>query len=175
VPKWGPERDAKHQPTKASAAEADRTEKPAGSDGALRALAEQLDALLAELAAVQGLGDGLNIDALRRGPRPEGTATEGCDKGTGQIEALLARLYPIELAIMATPARTITDLGVKARHAAYVTSEQWDAPINQLDWHARTVRLLIEAICNFADTSLPFESGAGEAVRQSRPLPVRGP
>lgn len=158
MPEWGPERDAKHQPTKASTAEANRTKGPAGSDGALLALAEQLDALLAEMAAVQGLRDGLNIDALRRGPQPEGPAAEGYDTGTRQIEALLARLYPIELAIMATPARTIADLGVKARHAAYVISEQWDVPINQLDWHARTVRLLIEAVCNFADTSLPLGS-----------------
>ena len=34
------------------------------------------------------------------------------------LEAALGRLEPIELAIMATPARTISGLGVKARHAA---------------------------------------------------------
>jgi hypothetical protein len=35
-----------------------------------------------------------------------------------QAEAILARLYPIEQAIMQTRARTIAGLGVKARHAA---------------------------------------------------------
>jgi hypothetical protein len=47
------------------------------------------------------------------------------EAGTGQVEAILARLDPIERAIMATPARTIAGLGVKARHAAYVTSQYW--------------------------------------------------
>jgi hypothetical protein len=35
------------------------------------------------------------------------------DAGTKQAEVLLARLYPIEQAIMQTPAHTITGLGVK--------------------------------------------------------------
>jgi hypothetical protein len=53
------------------------------------------------------------------------------------------------------PARQ-AGLGVKASHAAYVMSEYWEAPIDQLDWDARTIRLLIEAICNFAGTPLPL-------------------
>jgi hypothetical protein len=61
-----------------------------------------------------------------------------------RIESMLAGLAPIEQAIMATPARTIAGLGVKARHAAYVNSEHWDAPIDQIDWNARAVRSLIE-------------------------------
>jgi hypothetical protein len=36
-------------------------------------------------------------------------------------------------------------------------SEYWEAPINQLDWEVRTARLLIEAVCNFIGTALPFE------------------
>src|SRR5271163_4472858 len=42
---------------------------------------------------------------------------------TKEVEATLARLDPIERAIMETPACTIAGLGVKARHAAYVLSQ----------------------------------------------------
>jgi hypothetical protein len=69
---------------------------------------------------------------------------------------MLGRLEPIERAILATPARTVAGLGVKARHAAYVMSEYWDAPIDEIDWDARAVRLLIEAVCESAGLSLPF-------------------
>lgn len=72
------------------------------------------------------------------------------------MEALLASLCPIEQAIMETPARTIAGLGVKARHAAYLISEYWDAPIDRIDWDARAVRLLIEAVCNVAHVPLPL-------------------
>jgi hypothetical protein len=61
---------------------------------------------------------------------------------------------------MATPARTITGLGIKARHAAYLVSEYWDAPIDQIDWDARAVRLLIEAVCRTAGVLLPFADEA---------------
>lgn len=72
------------------------------------------------------------------------------------IEATLGRLEPIEAAIMAAPARTIAGLGVKARHAAHVLSEYWNGPIDRIDWDARAVRLLIEAVCKSAGTPLPF-------------------
>ncbi|WP_315764262.1 hypothetical protein [Bradyrhizobium sp. SZCCHNR2009] len=81
---------------------------------------------------------------------------------TQKIELVLARLEPVERAIMATPARTIVGLGVKARHTAYVLSEHWDAPIEQIDWDARAVRLLIEAICKAAGVRLPFPDVAGQ-------------
>ena len=55
---------------------------------------------------------------------------------------------------MQTPARTMAGLSVKARHAAYVTSQYWEAPIDKLDWDAQAVRLLIEAVCDFAGTPL---------------------
>jgi hypothetical protein len=51
-----------------------------------------------------------------------------------QLEAALARLAPIEQAIMATPAQTVVGLGVKARHAAYVLSEYWAQPLEKADW-----------------------------------------
>jgi hypothetical protein len=169
VPEWKPAGDPKHQGTEACTVKAVGRAAHTGADCALLALADQLDSLLAELAAIQGLSDRLTIDALRRGPQPEDDA-EGCDTDTSRAEAVLARLYPIELAILATPARTTADLGVKARHAAYVMSEHWEAPINQLDWPARTVRLLIEAVCNLAGTPLPFRGpSAGEAVRPIEP------
>jgi hypothetical protein len=78
------------------------------------------------------------------------------------IESMLASLEPIEQAIMAMPARTIVGLGVKARHAAYVISEHWDAPIDQIDWDARAVRSLIEAVCDVASISFSFESNSKE-------------
>ena len=61
---------------------------------------------------------------------------------------------PVEQAIMWTPASTIAGLGVKARHAAYVLSQHWEAPIDRINWDARAVRLLIEAICDVAHTPL---------------------
>ena len=73
-----------------------------------------------------------------------------------QIEAMLGRLRPIETAIMAMTARTIEGLGVKARHAAYVMSEYWNGPIDRVDWDARAVRRLIEAVCESAGTPLPL-------------------
>jgi len=74
------------------------------------------------------------------------------------VEAMLGRLEPIERAIMATPARTVAGLGVKARHAAYVMSEYWNAPIDQIDWDARAVRFLIEAVCDVACMPLSFSN-----------------
>jgi hypothetical protein len=164
-----------HQRTETPIAEAGRPARPAEADSALLALAEQLDSLRAELGAVQGLNGELNI-TLRRGSRPETDAGGDCDSRTGQTEAVLARLYPIELTILATPACTINGLGVKARHAAYVMSEYWEAPINQLDWDARTVRLLIEAVCNFAGTPLPFgESRTKLTPVEGAGMPARFP
>jgi hypothetical protein len=73
-----------------------------------------------------------------------------------------SRLYPIEQAIMQTPACTIAGLGVKARHAAYVMSQYWEAPIDVIDWDARTVRLLIEAVCELARAPLPQCEGVSD-------------
>ena len=73
-----------------------------------------------------------------------------------RIEAIHTRLDPIERTIMATPAWTIAGLGVKARHAAYVLSQYWEAPVDRIDWNARAARLLIEAVCDVAGTPLPF-------------------
>jgi hypothetical protein len=104
------------------------------NDAALLALGKRFDALAAELDRDRGE---LGREALAK-----------------QVEATLARLYPIEQAIMRTPASTIAGLGVKARHAAYVLSQYWEAPVDRIDWDARAVRLLIEAICDIAHTPL---------------------
>jgi hypothetical protein len=80
------------------------------------------------------------------------------DTRTKQAEAILARLYPIEQAIIQTRARSIAGLGVKARHAAYVLSQYWEAPIDRIDWDARSIRLLIEAVCQVARIPLPFRN-----------------
>jgi hypothetical protein len=71
----------------------------------------------------------------------------GGEAFTTRAETILADLYPIERAIMQTPAYTIGGLGVKARHAAYVVSHYWEAPVDHIDWDARVIRLPIEAIC----------------------------
>jgi len=68
--------------------------------------------------------------------------------------AVLARLDPVERAIMETPAYTVTGLSVKARHLAYVLSEYWEAPIGQIAWEGRAVRLLVEAVCDLANAPL---------------------
>jgi len=156
VPESGIVEDRRHQETGASA-EAGGPEVPTGTHTTLLVLADQLDSLVAELAAVQGLSDVITTKSLQPSPQPKAEAGENYHTGASQAEVVLARLYPVELTILTTPAQTIADLGVKARHAAYVMSEYWEAPINQLDWNARTARLLIEAVCNFAGTPLPFE------------------
>jgi hypothetical protein len=59
---------------------------------------------------------------------------------------------------MATPARTIVGLGVKARHAAYVMSQYWEEQVDQIDWEAKAVRLLIEAVCEVGRVPLPLRN-----------------
>jgi hypothetical protein len=39
---------------------------------------------------------------------------------------------------------------------AYLASQYWSAPINEIDWDAQAVRLLIEAVCKVAGVPLPF-------------------
>jgi hypothetical protein len=126
-------------------------------DFALLELDKKFVALLSEMSAVEpehGRGLGAASRQQRENVPLNGATTRR------QIESVLGRLEPIEKAIMATPARTIAGLGIKARHAAYVVSEYWDAPIEQIDWDARAVRLLIEAICKAAGELLPFADEA---------------
>jgi len=112
--------------------------------------------LLSEISALEPRhGDGHGPRDAERIPSDEASRTR-------KVESVLARLDPVERAIMATPARTIVGLGIKARHAAYVVSEHWDAPIEQIDWDARAVRLLIEAVCKAAGVRLPFPDKAGQ-------------
>ena len=107
-----------------------------GSDAALVALEKRFNVLTIELDRDRG--------------------EVGQEALTKEVESILTRLDPIERAIMETPACTIAGLGVKARHAAYVLSQYWDAPIDKIDWDARAVRLLIEAICDVARTPLLY-------------------
>jgi hypothetical protein len=108
------------------------------NDAALLALDKRFEALTAELDRNQSE---LGREAL-----------------ANHVEVTLARLDPIERAIMETPAGTIVGLGVKARHTAYVLSQYWEAPIDRIDWDARAVRLLIEAICDVAHIPLLLRS-----------------
>jgi hypothetical protein len=142
-------------------------------DGALLALERQFEVLVREVAILlrtspaqnrKGTRD-LGYDAASANPGNRGRGS--CDlarSGDGaagppakrlkHIEAALARLEPIERAILATPAETVVGLGVKARHAAYVISEYWAEPLEKSDWDRRAVRLLIEAVCVVAGQPL---------------------
>jgi hypothetical protein len=132
---------------------------PQDDDAGLLTLEEQFDELVRELLTTQPTGVDL-ATCLRQQSLRHDVELAGIDADTRmkQEEAILARLYPIEQAIMQTRARTIAGLGVKARHAAYVMSHYWEEPIDKIDWEAQAIRQLIEAVCDFARTPLPFRS-----------------
>jgi hypothetical protein len=81
-------------------------------DSALIALGKQFEEIAAELRALHA-------------PAEPASRLE-------RIEAVLARLEPLERAIMTMPASTTAGLGVKARHVAYVMSEYWNDPMIEL-------------------------------------------
>jgi hypothetical protein len=133
---------------------------PASDDSALLTLERQFNEVAADLFA-QRARDGLAACSASRSSEPSSELLRpeyNEEVHTKQVEAILARLDPIERAIMATPARTIAGLGVKARHAAYVMSHYWENPIDQVDWDAQALRLLIEAVCELARTPLPVRN-----------------
>jgi hypothetical protein len=126
-------------------------------DFELLALETRFKALTAELAALEGVGNIQATTSRSEDRTPAAGVREQSDQDTTrQAEAILARLYPVEQAIMATPARTIAGLGVKARHAAHVMSQYWTPPITEIDWHAKVIRLLIESVCSLTNVPLPF-------------------
>jgi hypothetical protein len=130
---------------------------PSGDDDALLTLELQFGSLVEELQAIQEASAGSVICPDQRPLVQDGlqhAMPTGLDAQTTRIEAILARLYPIEQAIMQTPACTIAGLGVKARHAAHVMSQYWEEPIDQIDWEAQAVRHLIEAVCDVARIAL---------------------
>jgi hypothetical protein len=135
------------------------TASPQDHDAGLLTLEDRFDELVRELLAIRPTGVEL-ATCLDQQSLRHGVELAGIDADTRmkQAEAILARLYPIEQAIMQTPARSIAGLGVKARHAAYVMSHYWEEPIDQIDWEAQAIRLLIEAVCDFARTPLRFQS-----------------
>jgi hypothetical protein len=133
-----------------STAAANGAASAAGDDLELLALETQFKALTAELDALRDVSSTQTITVA------ESPQERSDHDATRQAEQILARLYPVEQAIMATPARTIAGLGVKARHAAYVMSQYWAPPITEIDWHAKVVRLLIESVCRVANVPLPF-------------------
>src|SRR3569833_2734629 len=139
---------------------------PARDDSALLGLERQFNELAANLYAVQRARDEIGVHSVSQSSVMTGEplSCEYCEElGRRQTETTLAQLDPIERAIMTTPAHTIAGLGVKARHAAYVVSEYWEEPIDKIDWEAKAVRLLIEAVCELARVPLPFRnSRAGE-------------
>jgi hypothetical protein len=145
------------------------TTSPPG-DSPLLALEQQFNAITAELLVVERLrSDKKRSHGPSAQPYEQTTIESRVEEHTYDevvtqqiIESILARLYPIERAIMQTPACTIAGLCVKARHAAYVMSQYWEAPIDRIDWDARAVRLLIEAVCNVAHSPLPLWDAEGD-------------
>jgi|SRR5664279_5325295 len=121
-------------------------------DAALVALGRKFEALSAELAALQRteVDTHSSVDSLGENLKGEVIVSSSDER----IEAVLTLLYPIERAIMATPAMTVVGLGVKARHAAHVLSHYWTDSPERLDWDAQTVRLLIESTCTVAGIGL---------------------
>jgi hypothetical protein len=131
----------------------------ANDDSALLTLERQFNEVAADLFAVQRVRDEWAACSVSRSSEPASELSRpeySEEVRKREVESILARLDPIERAITTTPARTIAGLGVKARHAAYVVSQYWEAPIGQIDWEAKTVRLLIEAVCEVARIPLPF-------------------
>jgi len=134
---------------------------PASDDSALLGLERQFNELATSLFAVQRARDEKGVCSVAQSSamRSEPMSWEYSEElGTRQTETTLAQLDPIERAIMTTPAHTIAGLGVKARHAAYVVSEYWEQPVDKVDWEAKAVRLLIEAVCELARVPLPFRN-----------------
>jgi hypothetical protein len=134
-------------------------------DSTLLELDRQFTVLVSELLAVER-------DNKQR-VHNDSTATDGrCpvnvqldeEAATQRIESVLSRLEEIERGIMLSSAHTIVGLGVKARHAAYVTSEHWNAPTDRIDWDAQAIRLLIEAVCRMAHMPLPFRDREGNPL-----------
>jgi hypothetical protein len=117
-------------------------------DAELLALGQQFDAALAKLLSLQ--------------------MCDGDAEAVDRIEAFLARMEPIERAILTIPADSLAGVAVKARVAAHVASNYWDMPLDQLDLDARAFRLLVEAVCGVAGASLPFSSDPGT------PMPLAG-
>jgi hypothetical protein len=145
----------------APSAEASGSPSNTDDDLALLALETQFNALTAELTALQSACNSHQEIACCSDDRPSAeevlrSGAQDLPDQDAKVEAILARLYPVERAIMTTPARSIDGLGVKARHAAHVMSEYWTAPVAQIDWDAQVVRHLIESVCSLANVRLPF-------------------
>jgi hypothetical protein len=154
---------------------------PPEDDSRLLALEWQFNAISAELLALDRLHHNQRRRQGAAAQRPEQSTGEtsfeehACDEAvTRRIEPVLARLYPIERAIMQTQARTIAGLGVKARHAAHVMSQYWEDRLDQIDWDAQAVRLLIEAVCDVARTPLPFRHARDNDYRETHRISLQG-
>ncbi|ANW00456.1 hypothetical protein [Bradyrhizobium icense] len=138
-------------------------------DNALLSLERQFEVLAREFAVLLRTAANQNGEIMPGygcGAGPANRSKGSCEARAGdeadklaaerleRLEAALARLEPIERAIMAAPAQTVVGLGVKARHTAYIISEYWAEPLEKAEWDRRAVRLLIEAVCVVAGRPL---------------------
>jgi hypothetical protein len=123
-----------------------RIRSSAGKDAELLVLGRQLNAAVRELMEL------------------EADPSQTVDR----IEAHLAKMEPVESAILAIPARGMAGLEVKARVAAHVVSNYWDVPLDRLDFDARVVRLVIDAVFGAAGVPHPLEPDLDPARLPSR-------
>jgi hypothetical protein len=78
-------------------------------------------------------------------------ANDACVK----YEAMIHPLDRLTRTIMARPARSAVGLAIKARTVVFWMSQLWDEPEDDLDWHDRVVRQLVEEIYKTAGVPLP--------------------
>jgi hypothetical protein len=117
---------------------------PAGDDSSLLALKQDFDEITADLPTSQ-------------------RASEVLAAGDKMTEPTRNRLKPSWIVCSRLSGGDHAGTSVhKARHAADVMSQYWEEPIDQIEWDARTMRLLVEAICDFAVAPLPFRSLNGD-------------
>lgn len=96
-------------------------------------------------------------------------AEDGIDKPAAerleQLETTLARLEPIERAIMATPAQTVVGLGWKPATlpTSFLSPEL--SLFEKADWDRRAMRLLIEAVCIVAGRPLAMGKASKPGFR----------
>jgi hypothetical protein len=97
-----------------------------------------------------------------RGVSGQVSVSEQITKPGQVVEAILARLDPIERAIMATPARTIAGLGVK-RVTPRMSRPNTGASrsTTRLTGKHGLIGFLIEAVCNVAHAPLLFNDPNG--------------
>lgn len=104
-----------------------------------------------ELKAAHDLAVAFDRETQEARPPQVEAANEEADRITALLDAPAQRMF-------ALPARTLRGLAIKAGFAAYEYEELWAVSFNDLDWHKKFVRHLIEEVLALAGEPLPFEA-----------------